>query len=96
MVTQQVDKTYKVLNPQGTYIPVDCKPLAPRLDSLAGKKILFYEAEATNMQMPYLLTRLQKDYPTATFLVVYTELWGETVPTEAYLQCKASIRGVGW
>jgi hypothetical protein len=96
VVEKQVDRVYKVLNAQGSYIPVDCKPLAPRLDTLAGKKILFYEAEATNMQMPTLLAHLQKDYPTATFLVVYTEVWGETAPTAEYLTCQASIRGVGW
>jgi len=87
---------YKVLNPAGTYIPVDCVGLSKRLDSLAGKRILFYEAEATNMQLPTLLNRLKKDYPTATFDVVYTELWGERVPTAEYLKVNACIRGVGW
>jgi hypothetical protein len=87
---------YKVLNPAGTYIPVDCIGLSKRLDSLAGKTILFYEAEATNMQLPTLLARLKKDYPTATFNVVYTELWGERVPTDAYKLSQACIRGVGW
>jgi len=87
---------YKVLNPAGTYIPVDCVGLSKRLDSLAGKRILFYEAEATNMQLPTLLERLKKDYPTATFDVVYTELWGERVPTAEYLKVNACIRGVGW
>jgi ABC-type transport system substrate-binding protein len=96
IVTQQIEKVYKVLNPQGSYIPVDCVGLADRLDTLAGKKILFYEAEATNMQMPTLLEFLKEDYPTTDFLVVYTELWGETVPTEEYLTCDACIRGIGW
>jgi len=96
IVTEQIDKVYKVLNPQGTYIPVDCVGLAPRLDTLAGKKILFYEAEATNMQMPTLLEFLKEDYPTAEWLVVYTEQWGEQTPTEEYLTCDACIRGIGW
>jgi hypothetical protein len=87
---------YKVLNPQGIYIPVDCKPDAPRLDSLAGKTILFYESEATNMQMPTLLTELQTDYPTATFVVVHTESFGEMNPTEDQKKNQAVIRGVGW
>jgi len=86
----------KVLNPAGSYIPVDCVGLAPRLDSLAGKTILFYEAEATNMQMPTLLARLKKDYPTATFNVVYTELWGEMSATDEQKKNQACIRGIGW
>jgi ABC-type transport system substrate-binding protein len=96
IVTQQIDKVYKVLNPQGSYIPVDCVGLSDRLDTLAGKKILFYEAEATNMQMPTLLDFLKADYPTTEWLVVYTEMWGEQTPTEEYLTCDACIRGIGW
>jgi ABC-type oligopeptide transport system substrate-binding subunit len=96
VVTQQVDKVYKVLNPQGTYIPVDCKPCAPRLDSLAGKKIRFYESEATNIQLPTLRERLQKDYPTTTFVVDHTESFGRSAPSTEDLALQASIRGVGW
>jgi hypothetical protein len=87
---------YKVLNPAGTYIPVDCVGLSKRLDSLAGKTILFYQAEATNMQLPTLLAKLKAKYPTATFNTVYTELWGETVPTDDYKKNQACIRGIGW
>ena len=90
------EKVYKVLNPQGIYIPVDCKPAAPRLDNLAGKKILYYESEATNMQMPTLRARLQKDYPTTTFFVVHTESFGEMNPTEDQKKYQAVIRGIGW
>jgi len=90
------EKVYKVLNPTGIYIPVQTVANAPRLDSLAGKKILFYESEATNMQLPALLERLKKDYPTTTFDVVYTASFGEAAPTEAYLKLQAVIRGVGW
>jgi len=93
---QYQEPVKKVLNPAGTYIPVDCVGLAPRLDTLAGKRILFYEAEATNMQLPTLLAKLQKEFPTSQFDVVYTELWGERVPTAEYLKVQACIRGVGW
>ena len=96
VVEKVVEPTYKVLNPAGTYIPVECKPLAPRLDSLAGKKILFFEAEATDILLPTLLKRLQKDYPTATFVVYHTDVYGRTTPDENDLTCQASIRGVGW
>ena len=92
----EVDKTYRCLNPKGEFVPVELNALAPRLDSLDGKKILVYQAEATNMQMPTLLEWLERDHPTTEFLVVYTELWGERTPTEEYLTCDASIRGIGW
>jgi hypothetical protein len=94
--TVEVEKTYQCLNPKGEFVPVELNSLAPRLDTLDGKKVLFYEAEATNMQMPTLLERLEADYPNTEFLVVYTELWGEREPTEEYLTCDASIRGIGW
>ena len=91
------DKVYRVLNPQGAFVPVETKPAAPRLDSMAGKKILFYQSEATNMQLPTLLGRLKKDYPTTTFDVVYTEGFGERTPTDQQKQTyQAVIRGVSW
>ena len=87
----------KVVNPQGVYIPVETKPCAPRIDSLAGKKILYYESEATNMHMPTLLIQLKKDYPTATFDVIHVENFGSNTPTaEQIAKYKAVIRGVGW
>ncbi len=91
-----VEPVYKVLNPAGVYIPVDCKANAPRIDSLNGKKILYYESEATNLLMPTLLEKLKKDYPTATFTVVHTESFGESTPTADQLKNNAVIRGVGW
>jgi len=94
--TSKVETVYKVLNPAGIYIPVECKPNAPRLDSLNGKKILYYESEATNILMPTLLAKLKKDYPTATFTVVHTESFGENTPTADQLKNDAVIRGVGW
>jgi hypothetical protein len=91
------DKVYRVLNPTGVFVPVDCKACAPRLNSLAGKKILFYESEATNIILPTLLERLKKDYPTTTFDVVYTEAFGESTPTDQQKTTyQAVIRGVGW
>jgi hypothetical protein len=87
---------YKVLNPQGVYIPVDCKACAPRLDSLAGKTILFYESEATNMFLPTLLKMLKEKYPTTTFNKVHTESFGEITPTDEQKKNQAVIRGTGW
>jgi len=89
----------KVINPQGSYIPVETKACAPRIDSLNGKKILYYESEATNMHMPTLLIRLKKDYPTATFDVIHVENFGSATPTDQQIKDYtggAVIRGVGW
>ena len=94
--TVEVDRTYRCLNPKGEFIPVELHSLAPRLDTMDGKKILFYMAEATNMQMPTVLEWLERDYPNTEFVTVYTELWGEREPTEEYLTCDACIRGIGW
>jgi hypothetical protein len=96
VIEKVVQPTYKVLNPQGVYIPVDCKPIAARLDSLAGKNILFYESEATNIQLPTLRAHLTKDYPTATFTVDHTESFGRSTPSTSDLTFQAAIRGVGW
>jgi len=87
----------KVINPQGVFIPVETKSCAPRIDSLAGKKILYYESEATNMHMPTLLLRLKKDFPTATFDVIHVENFGSNTPTDDQKKnYKAVIRGGGW
>jgi ABC-type transport system substrate-binding protein len=92
------DKVYKVLNPQGIPSAVECKALSPRLDKLDGKKILFYESEATNMQLPLLLEKLKAQFPTATFDTVYTASFGDRTATEAQLKggYQAAIRGVSW
>jgi hypothetical protein len=95
--TVEVEKTYQVVNPQGIRIPVECHPCAPRLDSLAGKTVLFYQSEANNVQMPVLLEQLKKDYPSTTFEVIYTEGFGERTPTEEQINTyQAVIRGIGW
>ena len=96
-VVQTTDPVLKVLNPQGAYIPVDCKPNAPRLDTLAGKTILYYESEATNMHMPTLLEWLKDDYPTTTFDIIHVENFGSSTPTDEQKEkYDAVIRGVGW
>jgi hypothetical protein len=62
---------YKVLNPVGRDTATDLAPLAPRIDALAGKKIAFVMAEGSPVIMPALWPRVQKEFPTATW--VYTE-----------------------
>jgi hypothetical protein len=90
---------YKVLNPAG--IPIVEQPemhgLAPRLDTLDGKTILFYQTEANDLLMPALLEQLEADYPTTTFDVIYTQAYGESTPTEEQIATyDALIRGVSW
>ena len=95
--TQVVAPTFKVLNPVGNYIPVQTAPLAPRLSSLAGKNIWYYESEANPVIMPVLLARLKKDYPTATWKYYETQGWGtDAVTAEELKGVDAVIRGIGW
>jgi hypothetical protein len=89
---------YNILNPAGipTELP-EMYPLAPRLDTLAGKTILFYETEANDLLLPALLDRLEADYPTTTFDVIYTEGYAENAPTQEQIDTyDACIRGVAW
>ena len=55
-------KTYKCLNPQGMELPVKTFPLAPRLDTLEGKKIYFSITGEPDITIP-LEKRLRNDYP---------------------------------
>lgn len=94
--TSSADKIYKVINPAGTFVPVETKPCAPRLDSLSGKNILYYQSEANPVIMPVLLTKLQQDYPTTTFTVIKTETTGPSVPSDEIKGVDAVIRGISW
>jgi len=87
---------FRCLNPQSTMRSVEYQGLAPRLDTLDGKNILYYQSEANQVVMPVLLEKLQADYPTATFTVLETENFGEAIPTEEELSYDAMIRGVSW
>jgi hypothetical protein len=89
---------YTVLNPAG--IPIELPEmhgLAPRLDNLDNKTILFYQTEANDLLLPALLDQLQSDYPTTTFDVIYTQAYGESTPTQYQIETyDALIRGVSW
>ena len=91
-----MEPVYKVLNPTGTRTAVDCKPCATRLDSLAGKKILYYESEGARNFMPLLLQTLRKDFPTGTFDLVYFDTFGNSTPSDQEKTYQGYIRGVGW
>ena len=95
--TVEVEKTYQCLNPQGEFIPVELHPLAPRLDTLAGKNIYYYQSEANPVIMPVLLEQLKADYPTATWKFFETQGHGSETPTAEELEgVDAVIRGIGW
>ena len=56
------DKVYKFLNPVGNQIPVDFFPLAPRLDNLDGKQIVFSITGEPDITIA-LEKKLKMDYP---------------------------------
>jgi|WetSurMetagenome_2_1015567.scaffolds.fasta_scaffold908790_2 hypothetical protein len=89
-------ETFKVLNPAGVYVPVQTVGLAARIDSLAGKSILYYQSEANPVMMPVLLDRLKKAYPTSTFKVLLTEAYGLSTPGDEATGMQTMIRGVSW
>ena len=98
-VTKEVDKIYKVINPQGNYIPVETKGLAPRLDTLNGKYIYVEESEANPRIMPALLKRLKAEYEPkgSTFHYAASASFGPSTPDEDCLKnAKCVIRGIAW
>ena len=92
MVTQ--DRTYKCLNPIGIQDPVDLYPLAPRLDRLDGKTIMFNMM--VNVEQD-LLTSLEKmlrdDYPGVEW--IFRES-GPPIPDEQFKAADALIQGVAF
>jgi acyl carrier protein len=56
------DKVYKFLNPVGIQTPVDTFALAPRLDSLDGKEIVFSITGEPDITIA-LEKKLKMDYP---------------------------------
>ena len=55
-------KTYRCLNHRGIELPVQLHPLAPRHDTLNGKKIYFSITGEPDITIP-LEKRLRNDYP---------------------------------
>lgn len=95
--TVQAPQIVKVINPQGNFIPVETKALAPRLDTLAGKRIYFHESEANPRIMPELLRQMKAKFPTATFTYWASASFGDSNPTEDLLKnAQACIRGIAW
>jgi len=58
------DRIYKCLNPIGKQNPVDLYPLAPRLDKLSGKNIIFNMVVGAEREILIPLEKkLRHDYP---------------------------------
>ena len=62
-VQVEVEKTFKCLNPQGEYMPVETIGLSERLDTLDDKTIYICQGEADPVIMPALYKMLQETYP---------------------------------
>ena len=104
------DKEYRALNPQGLFIPVETKALAPRLDALNGKTIYVCQGEADPVIMPALYARLKADYPNTTWVYYDRSDFGPNVPgtggtatstgqpedPDILTKVQAVIRGIGW
>jgi len=66
MVTRE--RTYKCLNPIGIQDPVDLYPLAPRLDGLDGKNIMFNMLVQVERELIIPLEKmLRNNYPSVNW-----------------------------
>ena len=92
MVTK--DRIYQCLNPIGIQDPVDLYPLAPRLDRLDGKTIMFNMMVNVEQE---LLTALEKmmrsDYPEVNW--IFRES-GPPLSDEEFKAADALIQGVAF
>jgi len=86
------------LNPQGSFIPVQTKALAPRLDTIEGKTIYVVQGEADPVIFPALIERLKKDYTKTTWVYYLpSSSFGITAVDDTMkADAKAAIRGNGW
>jgi hypothetical protein len=64
----ELERTYKCLNPGGIAPEVELFPLAPRLDTLSGKQIVFSITGEPDITIP-LEKRLKADYPETNWKV---------------------------
>jgi hypothetical protein len=89
-----VEKLYKCLNPIGIQDPVDLHPLAPRLDRLGGKTIMFNMM--VNVEQEFLTPlekMLRRDYPEVNW--IFRES-GPPISSEELSNADALIQGVAF
>ena len=90
------DKVYKFLNPVGNQIPVDFFPLAPRLDSLDGKEIIFSITGEPDITIP-LEKRLKSKYPKINWKTKKTYTTNTVEMTEEEREhCDGLIQAICW
>jgi hypothetical protein len=88
------EKLYKCLNPIGIQDPVDLHPLAPRLDRLGGKTIMFNMM--VNVEQEFLTPlekMLRSDYPEVNW--IFRES-GPPISDEELSNADALIQGVAF
>lgn len=88
------DRIYKCLNPIGIQEPVNLYPLAPRLDRLDGKNIMFNMMVGVEQE---LLTPLEKmlrnDYPEVNWNMRES---GPPISDKEFRNTDALIQGVAF
>jgi hypothetical protein len=100
----------RAMNPQGVFIPVETKPLAPRLDTIDGKTLYVCQGEADPVIMPALYKALVPKYPKTKFIYYDRSDFGPNVPgtggtssslnqvedPDILTKVQGVIRGIGW
>lgn len=90
------DKVYKCLSPVGIHDPVEQFPLAPRLDKLDGKTIMFSTRSGSEQDITIPLPKmLQAAYPNVNWRIGATE-WHGNISQEDLKTTDAVIRGALW
>ena len=67
----ETEKKYRCLNPVGIQTPVDLFPLAPRLDNIDGKEIVFSITGEPDITIA-LEKKLKMDYPQVNWKIKKT------------------------
>ena len=94
--------TYKFLNPVGIQDPVKLYPLAPRLDTLEGKRIvLSVGAGGEQGILIPLVKMLPERYPQVEWKINYaaphmTKEGSKAMDDDEWAQTDALVRGVVW
>ena len=95
--TAAKDKTYKVLNPEGDFVPVQTRALSPRLDTIKGKTIYVWQGESDPVIGPALYALVQKTYPDTTWKYVGVSGMGlSAIEADVKKDANAVIRLNGW
>ena len=92
------DKTYRVVNPTGEFVPVETLALSPRLDTIDGKTIYIVQGEADPVILPALATAMPTAYPNTTFVYYQpSSSFGPSAPDDTTKEeADGVIRGNGW